>query len=114
MKSICALVLLLSVGLARAAVGAAAGATTVKVYDGKVLVSNRPIYAIEGHTKETRRQVPGPQEVSREQWETLVAGAMQMVRVAADGAMLIAPPRNTDPVGRACPSDACRFATRPG
>jgi hypothetical protein len=63
------------------------GTTTVKVYSGKVLVSNRPIYAVEGHTKGKRVEVPGPREVSKKQWEELVASAMQVVRVAADGEM---------------------------
>ena len=39
--------------------------TSVKVFSGKVLVSNKPIYQVEGATKGTRVQVAGPQEVSR-------------------------------------------------
>ena len=39
--------------------------TSVKVFSGKVLVSNKPIYQVEGATKGTRVQVAGPQEVSK-------------------------------------------------
>jgi hypothetical protein len=63
------------------------GSTTIKVYSGKVLVSNKPIYAVEGHTKGKRVEVPGPQEISKKQWEELVASAMQMVQVTASGEM---------------------------
>ncbi|MBI3179697.1 MAG: FecR domain-containing protein, partial [Deltaproteobacteria bacterium] len=70
-----------------AAVHDAAGSTTVRVYSGKVLVSNKPIYAIEGHIKGKRVEVPGPQEIDRKQWEELVAGAMQMVQITAAGEM---------------------------
>ncbi len=65
----------------------AAGATTVRVYSGKVLVSNKPIYAIEGHTKGKRVEVPGPGEVSQKEWEELITGAMQMVQITAMGEM---------------------------
>lgn len=63
----------------------ASGATTVKVFGGKVLVSNKPVYQVEGATKAKRVQVAGPQEISKDQWTELVAGAMQMVQVAASG-----------------------------
>jgi ferric-dicitrate binding protein FerR (iron transport regulator) len=63
------------------------GKTTVKVYSGQVLVSNQPIYAIKGHTKEKRVEVAGPQEIKKDEWEELVAGAMQVVTVAASGEM---------------------------
>jgi hypothetical protein len=63
------------------------GATAVKVYDGKVLVSNKPIYAVAGATKGKRVEVAGPQEISQKNWEELVAGAMKEVRVAANGTM---------------------------
>ncbi|MBN1959920.1 MAG: FecR domain-containing protein [Deltaproteobacteria bacterium] len=63
------------------------GTTTVKVYNGRVLISNRPIYARSGATKNNRVQVPGPQEVSRKQWEEMVADAMQQVTIAANGKM---------------------------
>jgi ferric-dicitrate binding protein FerR (iron transport regulator) len=61
--------------------------TSVKVYTGAVLVSNKPIYAIKGHTKEKRVQVAGPQLVSKKKWKELVTGAMQIVEVSASGAM---------------------------
>lgn len=61
------------------------GDTVVKVYEGQVLVSNKPVYAIQGHTKAQRVQVAGPQEISRTQWEELVASAMEKIRVAASG-----------------------------
>ena len=61
------------------------GETTVKVYGGKVLVSNEPIYKVEGATRENRVEVPGPQEIGQQEWEQLIAEAMQVVRVAADG-----------------------------
>ncbi|MEM6734150.1 MAG: FecR family protein [Myxococcota bacterium] len=63
------------------------GATTVKVYEGKVLISNEPIYKVKGATKENRVEVPGPQEISKKQWNELVAGAMQLVQIAANGEM---------------------------
>ncbi|MEZ4271328.1 MAG: hypothetical protein R3C68_07815 [Myxococcota bacterium] len=59
----------------------------MKVYEGKVLVSNRPAYAIEGATKATRKQVAGPTEISKKQWMEAVAGAMQLITVAANGEM---------------------------
>lgn len=65
----------------------ATGATQVKVYSGKVLVSNKPVYAVEGHTKANRVQVAGPQEISKKQWEELVAEGMQAVSIAANGTM---------------------------
>jgi len=61
------------------------GTTTVKVYSGKVLVSNKPVYAVKGHTKDNRRQVAGPQEVSKKKYMELLAGAMQMITVASGG-----------------------------
>lgn len=65
----------------------ASGTTTVKVYSGAVLVSNEPVYKIKGHTKGKRVEVAGPQEISKEQWEKLIAEAMQQVQVSAAGAM---------------------------
>jgi hypothetical protein len=62
-----------------------AGTTTVKVYGGKVLISNKPVYQVEGATKAKRVQVQGPQEISKQQWEELIAGAMQYVAVGVDG-----------------------------
>lgn len=61
--------------------------TSVKVFSGKVLVSNKPIYQVEGATKGTRVQVAGPQEVSKKEWMELVAGAMQFIRVSSSGSM---------------------------
>lgn len=61
----------------------------VRVYSGTMAVAAGPIPrpahqgAPEGGRKE-RRQVAGPQEVTREQWERIVTNMMQ-VRVAADG-----------------------------
>ena len=55
----------------------------VRVYAGAVAVAkNVPIYAT--GKNEPRREVPGPEEVSREQWEKLVGKQMQIV-IAADG-----------------------------
>lgn len=57
----------------------------VKVYSGAVAVAAgplpRPAHAAAG---KERRQVAGPQPVSREQWERLV-GKMMQVAVSADG-----------------------------
>jgi len=53
----------------------------VRVYEGRVAVS-RPIYAT-GQPGE-RREVPGPEEVSRERWEKLVGRQMQIL-IGADG-----------------------------
>ncbi|MCK5687965.1 FecR domain-containing protein [Myxococcota bacterium] len=61
------------------------GATMVKVYSGKVVVSNQPAYAVKGHTKANRVEVAGPGEVSKKAWEQMIASAMQMVQVAANG-----------------------------
>ena len=56
----------------------------VRVYAGTVAVArNIPIYAT-GKPGEARREVPGPDEISREQWEKIVGKQMQIV-IAADG-----------------------------
>jgi hypothetical protein len=56
----------------------------VRVYAGAVAVAkNVPIYAT-GKPGEERREVAGPEEVSREAWEKLVGRQMQIV-IAADG-----------------------------
>jgi hypothetical protein len=56
----------------------------VRVYAGAVAVAkNVPIYAT-GKPGEPRREVPGPEEVTREKWEKLVGRQMQIV-IAADG-----------------------------
>jgi hypothetical protein len=60
--------------------------TGVKVYKGKVLVSNKPIYAQESKGKE-RVQVSGPAQISKQEWNEIVAAAMEQVRVLADGSM---------------------------
>jgi hypothetical protein len=61
----------------------------VKVYAGTVAVAGgaipRPKHEPEGEgKKKARTQVPGPTEVSREQWERIV-GKMMQVKVSADG-----------------------------
>lgn len=68
--------------------------TTVKVFSGKVLVSNKPTFYQEGTKKfdgsqkpGERKQVAGPQEVTKKQWEESMAGALQQIRVADGGAM---------------------------
>ena len=56
----------------------------VRVYAGAVAVAkNVPIYA-DGKPGEGRREVAGPDEVSREQWEKIVGKQMQIL-IAADG-----------------------------
>ena len=65
---------------------AKAQGTGVKVYAGKVLVSNKPIYAQK--TKGNKRvQVAGPAEITKQEWNEIVAAAMEQVRVLADGSM---------------------------
>ncbi len=75
--------------------------TVVRVYTGAVAVSNAPIYAKAGKPKSSgkfqmprqgvkpvgpgRVEVAGPQEVTKKQWEEIVAKAMQEVRVSAKG-----------------------------
>jgi hypothetical protein len=60
----------------------------VKVYSGTVAVAQgaapRPEHAGGKAGKPGRRQVAGPQEVSREQWERIVT-SMMSVRVSAEG-----------------------------
>ena len=65
----------------------------VKVYSGTVAVAAGPIPrpehgAAEGGTgtggKKERKQVAGPKEVNREQWEKIV-GEMMQVKISADG-----------------------------
>lgn len=62
-------------------------ATVVRVFSGAVAVANSPIYSRKEDTKGERVQVQGPQQVTKKQWEQLVAKAMQEVRVARDGVM---------------------------
>jgi len=68
------------------------GSSQVKVYSGQVLVSNKPIYAKKGATKENRVEVAGPQEVSKKAWTELVASAMQYITVSAAGKLSQAQP----------------------
>ena len=68
--------------------------TNVKVFSGRVLVSNKPVFYVEGTKKfdgsqkpGERKQVAGPQEVSKKAWEESIAAALQEVRVAANGSL---------------------------
>jgi hypothetical protein len=59
----------------------------VKVYSGTVAVSAGPVPRPEHQAPGTppeRQQVPGPSEVTRDEWERII-GAMMQVRVGADG-----------------------------
>ncbi len=59
----------------------------VKVYSGTVAVASGPIPRPEHRAqdgKTQRRQIAGPQEISREQWERVVTNMMQ-VRVSSEG-----------------------------
>jgi hypothetical protein len=75
-------------------------ATTVKVFEGEVAVNNKPSKeraggVAEGDKKEAaagakkgeRVQIAGPKEVSKKQWEEMIAKAMQMIKIAANGEM---------------------------
>lgn len=53
----------------------------VRVYDGQVAVAPP---AAAGRQEGERREVPGPQEVTRDQWEKLVGRQMQIL-IAPDG-----------------------------
>jgi hypothetical protein len=56
----------------------------VRVYAGAVAVAkNVPLYQT-AKPGEERREVEGPEEVSRDQWEKIVAGQMQIL-IGADG-----------------------------
>jgi hypothetical protein len=83
--------------------------TVVRVYSGAVAVSNAPIYAKPGKSGAQtgksvtqtpspapgpqgvkpggpgRKEVAGPSEVTKKEWEEFVAKALQEVRVAANG-----------------------------
>lgn len=80
--------------------------TVVRVYTGAVAVSNAPLYSKPHQTEKTgksgkfqmprkgvkpggpgRVEVKGPREVTKKEWEEIVAKAMQEVKVAADGQM---------------------------
>jgi hypothetical protein len=73
----------------------------VRVYDGQVAVA-KPAYAT-GKPGEERREVEGPQEVTREQWEKLVGRQMEIV-VAADGT-----PGDPQPFGADADDDFSRW-----
>jgi len=56
----------------------------VRVYDGAVAVGKKtPLYA-EQQRRQARREVPGPDEVTRDEWEKLVGRQMQIF-ISADG-----------------------------
>jgi hypothetical protein len=76
--------------------------TVVRVYAGAVAVSNAPLFQKKSGTqaaagkkpcpgvkpcREGVKEVAGPREVTRKEWEEFVAKAMQEIRVAADGTM---------------------------
>jgi hypothetical protein len=71
----------------------------VRVYDGAVGVA-KPAAASPGGP---RREVEGPQEVSREQWEKIV-GAQMQVLVSADGT-----PGEPSPLGADADDDFARW-----
>jgi len=55
----------------------------VRVYDGAVAVGKKtPLYAEQ--RRQARREVPGPDEVTRDEWEKLVGRQMQIF-ISADG-----------------------------
>jgi len=56
----------------------------VRVYSGTVAVAGGGLPRPEHRPGEPRHQVPGPQEVTREQWEKIVTTMME-VRVSAAG-----------------------------
>jgi len=59
-------------------------AVVVRVYSGAVAVAGGGLPRPEHQPGEPRHQVPGPQEVTREQWEKIVTTMME-VRVSAAG-----------------------------
>jgi len=70
--------------------------TVVRVYSGAVAVRNIPVYADPKEVGQpgasaNRREVAGPKQITRKQWEELIAKDMQMIQVAADGASLTPP-----------------------
>ena len=68
------------------------GSSKVKVYAGQVLVSNKPIYARKGDTRDNRVEVAGPEEITKKRWDELVASAMQFISVSAKGKLTQAQP----------------------
>ena len=66
----------------------------IKVYEGEVGVNNRPIIEKKNkeeemklaEAKKERKEIPPPfKEISKKQWEEMVAKAMQMIKVSAEG-----------------------------
>ena len=70
--------------------------TRVHVYKGNVLVSNMPIYAVKGHTRTSRVQVSGPQEIAKKQWEEMITKALEQVHIAEAGEMTRPAPFNPE------------------
>ncbi len=66
----------------------------IKVYEGEVGVNNRPVVERKdkeeemktAEAKKDRKEIPPPfKEVTKKQWEEMVARAMQMIKVSAEG-----------------------------
>jgi hypothetical protein len=66
----------------------------IKVYEGEVGVNNRPAVERKNKEEETklaeakkeRKEIPPPfKEITKKQWEEMVAKAMQMIKVSAEG-----------------------------
>ncbi len=66
----------------------------IKVYEGEVGVNNRPVIERKNkeeemklaEAKKERKEIPPPfKEISKKQWEEMVAKAMQMIKVSAEG-----------------------------
>ncbi|MGB9599407.1 MAG: FecR family protein [Myxococcota bacterium] len=66
----------------------------IKVYEGEVGVNNRPVVERKNkeeemkiaEAKKERKEIPPPfKEVTKKQWEEMVARAMQMIKVSAEG-----------------------------
>lgn len=68
----------------------------IKVYEGEVGVTNRPVIERKNkeeeerlaEAKKERKEIPPPfKEISKREWEEMVAKAMQMIKVSAEGDM---------------------------
>ncbi|MCX7957619.1 MAG: FecR family protein, partial [Deltaproteobacteria bacterium] len=66
----------------------------IKVYEGEVGVNNRPVIdrknkeeeMKQAEAKKERKEIPPPyKEVTKKQWEEMIAKAMQMIKVSAEG-----------------------------
>jgi hypothetical protein len=66
----------------------------IKVYEGEVGVNNRPVIERKNkeeemklaEAKKERKEIPPPfKEITKKQWEEMVAKAMQMIKVSAEG-----------------------------